>query len=442
MRRSRTLTGALAALASASLTGAAAAAPVIPTTPPPALVTPGPPTASPSPQPAVPIPPAPARTPPPAAAAAWAVGPAGALAAQGLWSVTDPAALAAPATRRDAARLLTGLAGVRRPAGAPRGLADVPASDPGAAAIQAVVSRGWLSAPGGVFRPDDPVTSIDADRAFVRLLGLGSERRALAGLTTADGARLALPANFPSEVLVREAGLRHNYPSALDAYERSGADPLSRADLAGMGAGVLALRASPWRQRQLAAFARIALSAMTPVQRAEVERALSQVGQPYIWGGESPTTVTLFGAQAHGGFDCSGLAWWTERDPTLAEAGEDLPRLDTNGYAYRVRGGRVGVGAVAPGDLIFFGPAGRRSRYGSITHMAIALGDGWIVQSTGSRDGVSITRLATYWPAGVAFARRLAPATRAAPASPAPVASKPTAPAPAPVSAGLSAPPG
>jgi len=46
---------------------------------------------------------------------------------------------------------------------------------------------------------------------------------------------------------VREAGLRHNYPSALDAYERSGADPLSRADLAGMGAGVLALRASPWR---------------------------------------------------------------------------------------------------------------------------------------------------------------------------------------------------
>src|SRR5439155_14067713 len=169
---------------------------------------------------------------------------------------------------------------------------------------------------------------------------------------------------------------------------------------------------------------------MAPVQRAEVERALSQVGQPYVWGGESPTTVTLFGAQAHGGFDCSGLAWWAERDPTLAEAGADLPRLDTNGYAYRVRGGRVAVGAVAPGDLVFFGPAGRPSRYGSITHMAIALGNGWVVQSSGSRDGVSVTRLATYWPSGVAFARRLAPP---APAQVAPVPPAPTTPAPVPL---------
>src|SRR5262249_40189576 len=83
-------------------------------------------------------------------------------------------------------------------------------------------------------------------------------------------------------------------------------------------------------------------------------------------------------------------------------------------------GGRVGVGAMAPGDLIFFGPAGRRSRYGSITHMAIALGDGWIVQSSGSRDGVSITRLASYWPAGVAFARPPAPGGPPGPAPPRP----------------------
>jgi cell wall-associated NlpC family hydrolase len=356
------------------------------------------------------------------------VAPARALAAQGLWSVTDPAGLAAPASRRDAARLLARVAGGPSSGPSPPALADVPASDPDAAAIDAVVRRGWLSTPGGLFRPGDPLTSVDADRAFVRLLGLGPERRALAGLATPDGHRLSLPPSFASEVLVREAGLRHNYPSALDRYERSGLDPISRADLVGMGAGVLALRASPWRQRRLAAFAHITLPEMTPVQRAEVERALSQVGQPYVWGGESPTTFTLFGAQAHGGFDCSGLAWWAERDPTLAEAKGDLPRLDTNGYAYRLPGWRVSIGALTPGDLVFFGPAGRRSRFGSITHMAIALGGGWIVQSSGSRDGVSITRLATYWPSGVAFARRLAlrPPTPA-PASPAP------APAPAPL---------
>jgi hypothetical protein len=39
--------------------------------------------------------------------------------------------------------------------------------------------------------------------------------------------------------------------------------------------------------------------------------------------------------------------------------------------------------------------------------MAIALGDGWIVHSAGSRGGPSVSHLDAYWPSATAFARRL-----------------------------------
>ncbi|MFE2997820.1 NlpC/P60 family protein [Nocardia sp. NPDC059246] len=64
-----------------------------------------------------------------------------------------------------------------------------------------------------------------------------------------------------------------------------------------------------------------------------VRNALSAVGTPYVWGGETP------GA----GMDCSGLTQWA-----YAQAGVSLPRLaQEQGYGHQ----RVGPGDLMPGDL-------------------------------------------------------------------------------------------
>jgi cell wall-associated NlpC family hydrolase len=57
---------------------------------------------------------------------------------------------------------------------------------------------------------------------------------------------------------------------------------------------------------------------------------------------------------------------------------------------------------------VFFGPAGPKSRRGSISHTGVALGNGWMVQASSSRGGVSISHLDDYWPSATAFGRHVA----------------------------------
>jgi cell wall-associated NlpC family hydrolase len=69
-----------------------------------------------------------------------------------------------------------------------------------------------------------------------------------------------------------------------------------------------------------------------------VEWALSQIGTPYTWGGETPGV----------GFDCSGLV-----QAAYKVAGITLPRVAQDQYDATTK---LGQGApLAPGDLIFFG---------------------------------------------------------------------------------------
>jgi len=69
-----------------------------------------------------------------------------------------------------------------------------------------------------------------------------------------------------------------------------------------------------------------------------VDRALAQVGTPYIWGGETPGV----------GFDCSGLVQAAYR-----AAGISLPRVAQDQYD---AGPQLSPGApLEPGDLVFFG---------------------------------------------------------------------------------------
>lgn len=111
-----------------------------------------------------------------------------------------------------------------------------------------------------------------------------------------------------------------------------------------------------------------------------LDAALSQQGTRYRSGGSRP-----------GGFDCSGLVQWSYR-----QAGLYLPR--TAAAQSRI-GVRVSLSQVRPGDLIFYSYGGR------VGHVAIAAGDGMLVESSQSGHPVAKRRIYTR---GLAVIRRVA----------------------------------
>ena len=270
----------LALLAVPPLAAAAPAPPVIIVTPPPAPTptTPVTPTA-----PAPPVAAPPVTAPPAARPVAkrvppgpfnWARPAALRLAAGGLWP-----GLATADLGRDAA-----VADLDRAIGILRGR---PVSSPD---------------------PASPATAIVANLRFVRALDLEPERRGLMGLATADGRRLRLPPGFGSEILARELGLVYNYPSPATTWSAGAA---SRCTWRTSWASSTARAGSrSWTRQRLMRYRTIQLPAMSPQRLAVVQAAIAQVGQPYVWGGDWPGPHSAWGAQAHGGFDCSGLVWW------------------------------------------------------------------------------------------------------------------------------------
>jgi peptidoglycan DL-endopeptidase CwlO len=86
-----------------------------------------------------------------------------------------------------------------------------------------------------------------------------------------------------------------------------------------------------------------------------VQAALTQVGQPYSWGGAAP-----------GGFDCSGLVMWA-----FQQAGIALPHSSQA----LARGGQpVSLSDLQPGDVLTF--------YSDASHAGIYIGDGLMVHSS------------------------------------------------------------
>ena len=91
----------------------------------------------------------------------------------------------------------------------------------------------------------------------------------------------------------------------------------------------------------------------TAAGAAAVSWALSQIGTPYVWGGEVPGV----------GFDCSGLV-----QAAYAVAGRALPRVAQDQYDATPK--LAPGAALAPGDLVFFGGGP-----GSIDHVGLYVGD-------------------------------------------------------------------
>lgn len=91
--------------------------------------------------------------------------------------------------------------------------------------------------------------------------------------------------------------------------------------------------------------------------------AKSFIGTPYVWGGES---------KEEGGFDCSGFL-----HNVLRGSGYDVPRDTAQGYYKRYCLNRCDDKS---GALLFFGKS-----INNITHVAISLGGGYMIESRGTK---------------------------------------------------------
>ncbi|MBE7189322.1 C40 family peptidase [Jatrophihabitans endophyticus] len=103
-------------------------------------------------------------------------------------------------------------------------------------------------------------------------------------------------------------------------------------------------------------------------QRA-VNFAISQIGKPYVFGADGPST-----------YDCSGLtmrAW--------EHGGVSLPHSAIDQYNY---GTHVTRNELEPGDLIFF--------YQPIGHVTIYVGDGMMVSAPETGEDVSLVPLSAF----------------------------------------------
>ena len=105
-------------------------------------------------------------------------------------------------------------------------------------------------------------------------------------------------------------------------------------------------------------------------------RALSLVGTPYRYGGNTPDS----------GFDCSGLVNYVFADMLDLR----LPRSSRELAA--VQGPRLEPQRLASGDLVFFGSGG------NVTHVGIYVGEGRFVHAPNSGGTVRLDRLdGPYW---------------------------------------------
>jgi hypothetical protein len=271
----------------------------------------------------------------------------------------------------------------------------------------AYASEEPLAATYRVVVPGRAVTIRELDAALVGLLGLGDAARAVT--TALRDAGLAPKAGAGTETVARLLGLRFNHPAANDTLELGLNDPATRAEAAYSLARVL--RLSGWEQEQIRSLTeQLVLPQVAGAQQQVLRRAVSFVGWPYIWGGTSEASQQLWnGKQLPGGFDCSGLVWrvfklepfpgasalaTVLRGRTTYEMAGEVPP------AQRIRKPEN----LQPGDLIFQGAQGPKSKPGQVDHAGIYLGGGWFVHSSGN--GTTLHPFEGWYRDRFAWARR------------------------------------
>ncbi len=117
------------------------------------------------------------------------------------------------------------------------------------------------------------------------------------------------------------------------------------------------------------------------------QRAISQIGVPYVWGGTA----------AGVGFDCSGLVQWA-----WAQAGKSIPRVTQSQWA---RLPHVPLSALQPGDLLFYYNLDHDHQ---VDHVTMYLGSGpyGTTTSVHAPHTGALVRFAPVWTYGLIGAAR------------------------------------
>ena len=300
------------------------------------------------------------------------------------------------------------------------------------AEIRLVVNHGLMAPSAATFRPNDvltqgelatlvsglteqpaelpadpaaPVTLAQLDTRLVKALQLSGSASAFR--TAARAAGLSVPSRFGTETVARLLGLRTNHPAKDDDLELLPNDPVTRAETAYSVAKIL--RFGGWEKQNVDdAATTFVLPTLTTWQTRVLNTAVRFVGFPYVWGGTSERAEAPFGVPARGGFDCSGFVWRVYKLQTYP-GGTALNGTIKGRTTYQMSGEvprskRIAFAKLAPGDLLFFGPKGPRSKPSTIGHTGIYLGSGWMIHSSGQ--GVAVVPLTGWYRQSFAWGRR------------------------------------
>jgi cell wall-associated NlpC family hydrolase len=301
--------------------------------------------------------------------------------------------------------------------------------------IKVVTAHGLMGGKASDFRPDDPLTAGDLtdlvggltgkaapmvadpsapvtmkqlDAQLVRGLGLLPTARRFTAALHAAG--VAPPPSFGTETVARLLGLRTNHPAGQDFLELAPDSVATRAEAAFSAARILGFAGGEAAYVQQLA-ATFAPAPVTGYQRAVLQVAFAFVGYPYVWGGTSELPQDPFGTGTPmpGGFDCSGFVWRVYKLQAYTGA-PTLPATLKGRTTYAMSGEvppakRIPLAKLQPGDVLFFGANGPKSKPAQIDHAGIYVGSSWFIQS--SEEGVALAPLTSTW-----YAQRFAWARR------------------------------
>ncbi len=232
------------------------------------------------------------------------------------------------------------------------------------------------------------------DARLVSALGLGDVAAHVQ--RTAREAGLNPPRHFGTEVVARFIGLRTNHPFEDDALELYPWEPITRAEAAHSLQTLLDHGdwAAQHAREQLLTFSLPRYGAQT---RRALRVAVSKIGMPYLWGGETDRRSSYYGYQAHGGYDCSGFVWRVFKLSGHA-SGKRIGGRTAAQMAGEIRKSRrVRQAAIRPGDLVFFGRAGfnAKATEAGVDHVGVALSGQWMIHASGQ--GVYVSSLDDQW---------------------------------------------
>jgi cell wall-associated NlpC family hydrolase len=282
-----------------------------------------------------------------------------------------------------------------------------------------VVKAGLMKKLPGGFAGDQPLTSGDLTAAFAALslktgtpavsvssaplsvtrfdalmvAQLGLSDAANAFQSQAQNAGLQPPSYFGTEVVARLLSLRYNHLAVDDKLELYPTDRITRAEAAWSLAQTLQMGDwEPDNVREIASH--FQLPTYTAKQRTALIVAVSKIGMPYIWGGESDTAAP---GQVHGGYDCSGFAWRVFKLSGNPAGNKILGRTAAQQAGEIPKSKRLRINQVKPGDLLFFGSAKFKSKAteANVIHEGIALSKDFVIHS--SDQGVYVLPLYEGW---------------------------------------------